>query len=831
MSGVRRSHKLAGEMLVSKVTLMILDDLRFGFRQAVKSPAFALAAIFSLTLGIGANTAVFSVISAVLLHPAGVDQPERVAMMYVKYKQFGLDVPVISVPDFADAIALKNLVEEGALEQDDGLNLFHDNAVNHLNVARVSWRWFQAFGAKPILGRTFSREEDEAGAAPTVVLGYGIWQRMFGGRQDILGETVLLDQKPYRVIGVMRSDFAWPRGNEIWTPLALPPAAFSPANRLNESYKMAVRLRPGVSVQQFNAAYMARAREQVRREGKLPIVESAGWSIYAAPLTQYASGEFRKPLYILFGVVILVLLIAAANVAGLFLARVTMRGREFAIRTALGANATSLAQQLLAETLLLAICGTAAALAFGPFFGKLLLLSLPENLGQGFEVRLDAGVLALTATAGILTCLISGLGPAIAVMRRREQTGLQESSRSATLTYDKHNLRSAFVIGEVALAFLLLAGTGLFLRRLSELEQVNPGFNPQSVLAAKVIFSGEDFKKSQPRQAAFVSTAVANLTTEPGVQAAAAVDSLPFGDGQNSSSFLIEEQPTGPNSLGPHSQIGLATPDYLKVMQIPLLRGRWFTTGDRENTQRVVVIDDRLARHYWPGQDPIGQHLRSVSDPQWETVVGVVRHVRINSLADDTSDGMRYEPFSQVKGNSSANFVLRTKGGNSNILIDQLKHAISTVDRTQTVANVRSLDVLVSDSLASRRLVVWMLGAFAGVALLLAVTGVYALISYLTNQRTVEVGVRMALGAQRADVLALVLKSSLARILAGLVIGLMLSVAAAAVLARFFSGMTSGSPSSLVFPSLALILAGGLAALIPAARAASINPLRALRNE
>ena len=812
---------------------MILDDLRFGFRQAVKSPAFALAAIVSLALGIGANTAVFSVISAVLLHPAGVDQPDRVAMMYVKYKQFGLDVPVISVPDFADITALPNMVEETALEQDDGLNIFHDNAVNHLNVARVSWRWFQVFGAKAILGRTFSREEDEPGAAPTVVLSYGIWQRMFGGRQDVLGETVLLDQKPYRVIGVMRSDFDWPRGNEIWTPLALPPTAYAAANRLNEYHKAALRLRSGVSIQQFNAAYMARAREQVRREGKLPIVEGAGWSLYAAPLTQYASGELRKPLYVLFGVVILVLLIAAANVAGLFLARVATRAREFAIRTALGANPGALARQLLVETLLLAICGTAAALACGPFFGRLLLLSLPQNLGQGFEVHLNPGVLALTASAGILTCLISGLGPAIAVIRRREQTGLQESSRSATASYDKHRLRSAFVVGEVALAFLLLAGTGLFLRSLQQLEQVNPGFNPQGVLAAKVIFSGDDFKKSQQHQAAFVSTAVANLASEPGVDAAAAVGTLPFGDGQSSASFLIEEQPTDPKSAGPHSQVNLATPDYLKVMQIPLLRGRWFTSGDRGNTERVVVIDDRLARRYWPGQNPIGQHLRNTFDPNsnWETVVGVVGHVRADSLAEDTSDGMRYDAFSQANGNSSANFAVRIKGGNSNALMDRLKQAITSVDRAQTVANVRSLDVLVSDSLASRRLVVWMLGAFAGVALLLAITGVYALISYLTNQRTVEVGVRMALGAQRADVLAMVMKSSLSRILVGLAIGLLLSFVAVAVLDRFFAGLTGGAPSSLLFASLALMLAGGLAALIPAARAASISPIRALRNE
>ncbi len=808
---------------------MILEDLRFGIRQAIKNPAFTIAAIVSLALGIGANTAVFSVVTAVLLHPAGVDQPQRVAMMYVKYKQFGLDVPVISIPDLADAAALKAEVEEAAVERDTGLNIVRDNNIEHLSAAQVSWRWFAAFGAKPILGRTFTREDDQAGAAPTAVLSYGIWQRDFAGRHDIVGQTILLDQKPHRVIGVMRSDYDWPRGKQIWTALALPPAAFSPDDRFNESYRAVVRLRPAVSVERFNSAYAARVLPELQSEGRMPFAASAGWSVYSAPVTDYAAGKLRRPLYVLFGVVILVLLIAAANVAGLFLARVSTRSREFAIRTALGANAQAMAQQLLIETLLLAISGTVLAIAFGPVFGRLLLFSIPGNLAEGYDVHMEPRVLALTAGAGLLTCMIAGLGPAVNVIRRRNPMVLQEGGRSVTSAADKHGLRNAFVIGEVALAFLLLAGTGFFLMSLKELQQVNPGFNPRGITAAKVIFAGDDFKSSQPRQASFLNAAIAGLDNAPG-ETAAAVDPLPFADGQRSASFAIEGRSQGPNSANPHSQVSLATPEYLKVMQIPLLQGRWFTTGDRARSEQAVVIDDRLAHRYWPGQNPVGQHIRGLVDSQWATVIGVVGHIRFDSLEDDTSDGMRYQSYSQSQG-TQANFVVRTQVGTPAAISERLKHEITSIDRTQTVSEIRSMAELVSNSLASRRLVVWMLAAFAGIALLLAVTGVYALISYLANQRTVEVGVRMALGAQRSDVLALIMKNSLLRITAGLVIGFALSLGAAAILQHLFSAISSGIPISLLFASLALMIAGCLAAMIPAARAASINPIRALRNE
>ncbi|MGB9147645.1 MAG: ABC transporter permease, partial [Acidobacteriaceae bacterium] len=341
-------------------------DLKYALRQLRKSPGFTLTAVLTLALGIGANAAIFSIVSAVLQHPAGVDNPAQVAVLHTDYTKFTLDTPVVSVPDFAAAASLKDVVEAAALEQGGGFNIVRDGHAVHISAARVSWQWFQVFGARPILGHTFVPEEDTAGAAPVAMLSYGLWQRAFGGRADVVGQTILLNEKPYRVVGVMGSDFAWPRASEVWVPLALPPSAFDPHNIFNESYQAGVRLRPGVTVQRLTAEWSAQLWSELRRLGRDKFPESAGWSVYATPLTQFAAGPLRRPLYVLSGVVALVLLIAAANVAGLFLARASGRSREIAIRMALGASASRLLRQVFAETALLTAIACAAGVAAGP---------------------------------------------------------------------------------------------------------------------------------------------------------------------------------------------------------------------------------------------------------------------------------------------------------------------------------------------------------------------------------------------------------------------------------------------------------------------------------
>ena len=808
---------------------MLLANIRYAIRQFKNAPGFTFIAILSLSLGIGANSAIFSVVNAVLRNPAGVNHPASVAVMSTRYAQFGLDVPTVSVPDFADALSLRHQVEAGAMERDIGFNTVHGGQAQHLAGSQVTWQWFRVFGAKPYLGRTFSAAEDQPGANAVAVISYRLWQQNFGGQPGVIGQTLLLDRKPYRILGVMPGDFDWPRGKQIWTPLALPPGAYAAGNRFNESYHAMLRLQPAVTVQQLNAGLAMKMREELRREGKNRYAISSGWSMYAMPLTVYAAGPLRKPLYVLLGVVCLILLIASANVAGLLLARASARSRELAIRVALGANAKSVLEQTFIETLLLAGIASAIGIAAGPVFGAALLWMIPQKVAAGFAIHTDPAVLAFTALIGLLASLVAGIGPALKTFHDRNRLQLQDGVRSATASVEKQRLRTAFVIGEVALAFVLLTGAGLFLLSLKQLQQVNPGFNPHGVLAGEVDYSGEDFKSNQQRQSAFVHSVIGNLAAQPGVTAAAAVDPLPFSGRNNSSSFDIEGRPTGPNDPGPHSHITYATPNYLAVMQMRLLAGRWFSPDDRASTAPVLVIDQRLARKYWPNRSPIGEHLKSVRKGDLGTIVGVVGNIRSDSLEEDTTDGMRYYPYAQSR-NVTANFVVRTSGNPAH-LSSTIKEAIASTDRAQTAYDIEPLDTLVSNSLAGRRLIVWMLAAFAALALLLALVGIYGLISYVTAGRTKEIGIRMALGAQQSSVVWLVLKSAIEWVLIGSCLGVLMSLGLSTVLQHFFVDFgTSVIPLSVI-AGVAMVLVGIVAALIPACRAAATNPLQALRNE
>jgi predicted permease len=809
---------------------MSLHDLRHALRQLGRMPGFVLTTILTLVLGIGANAAIFSVVNGVLRHPAGVDYPERVAVMKVRYTQFSLDIPFVSVPDLMDAAALKDQVEAASLARDTSFNIVHDGTVEHLPAEQVGVQWFQVFGARPILGRTFTAQEDQPGAGPVAVISYSLWQRAFGGRRDVLGQTMMLDQKPYQVIGVMRSDFDWPRGKQLWVPIALTPEAFAARERFNEYYYAYLRLRPGVSLAQLNAGLAQKMHEEVLREGKNAYGASSGWFLYATPLTQFAAGPLRKPLNVLFAVVALVLLIASANVAGLFLARTSARTREFAIRTVLGANAIAILRPFLIETVLLAGVSTLIGIASGPILGRLLLWLIPHSLAEGYSVHIDPALLSFTAAAGLFTALIAGVGPAFKLVRQHPSLKLYDGGRSATASVEKQRLRSAFVIAEVAIAFLLLTGTGLFLVSLRQLQRVDPGFNPKGVLTASVYYSGDELRRQQPRQAAFIEAVVDNLSHQPGVSAAAAVQPLPFDPEEGgSSSFSIIGRPTAANDPGPHSQLAYASPGYLRLMQIPLLSGRWISPEDRDNTESVVVIDARLVKRYWPNQNPIGQHISSGRAGHAALIIGVVSTIRLSSLEEDSSDGMRYYASAQAE-DALTNFLIRTNS-DPNSFVPVMQRAVLSADSAQAAYDIQTLESLVSASLAGRRLIVDMLAAFAALALLLAIVGIYGLISYITTQRTNEVGIRMALGAQRIDILNLVLSSVFTWIVTGLIIGAAMSFVTVAVLRNGFTAFGAGILPSLGAAIVALFTVGAIAAWLPARRACSIQPVEALRNE
>lgn len=805
-------------------------DLRYALRQLWRARMFTAITIVTLALGVGANTAIFSVIQAVLLQPAGVKDPASVASFHARYTQLNLPSIGVSAPDFQDAVSLGSMVESGAMVQQTSFNATFQGRTQHLRAGLVTWRWFQVYGAEPIVGRVFRPEEDQKGANREVVLSYTLWQEMFGGQRDAVGKSVLLDDQSYRVVGVMRSDFDWPRNEQLWIPLGLASDAYAAGNRFNESYDSVVRLRPGVSVAQMNAALDQKRQEEIRREGTGSFAQSAGWSMFAQPWTQDAAGDLRKPLFALFAVAAMILLIACANISGLMLARASSRTRELAIRTALGASVSQLTKQFVVETVLLAGMATGIAVLAGPFLGRLLLLAIPHDLAAGFVVEANWKLMLAAAGFGLATSLLSGLAPVLQVARSYKNLKLAEYGKGSTAAPARQRFRSVLVTGEVALAFLLVAGTGMFLASLRQLQHVDTGFTSEGVLAGSVTLNASNYRGQPVKVQSFLDNVMSRLSQQPGVVAAGAVSSLPFGkNGYPSASFQIENQVLGPDDPGPHSDRVAATPGYRAAMEIPLLKGRWFTEEDRADHPRVAVIDDVLAKAYWPGQNPIGQHVRSGSSSPWKEIVGVVGHVRKDSLEVDENKGVIYESMAQ-NASDGASIVVRTRM-DPDALRGTLAEAVKTADSTEAVYDVHPLTSLVSESLAARRLLVLLLTLFGGLALLLAAIGIYGLLSFTAAQRTTEIGIRMALGAQRWQVIALVLRQSFVLIGAGIGVGLGLTFVAQRILTHSFAAMHGGLPDSLLLAGVSLALAAALASVIPASRSAAVDPMIALRNE
>ena len=479
---------------------MLLAHLRQALLRLLHAPLFTIIAVLTLTLGIGANTAIFSVVQGVLLHPAGVEDPAALAAFHARYTQLNLPSIGVSAPDQADAASLHSLVSSSAMYEEQSFNAQQDGRTVHLLAAQVTWPWFQTFGAQPILGRTFTSEDDQKGASRVAMLSYSAWQRLFGGQHDAVGKSLVLDGQPYKIIGVMRSDFDWPRSRDLWVPLGLPPASYGPGERYNEFYSSVVRLRPGVSIAQFNAAIDQKHLEQIHREGTGSFGKSAGWSMFAEPWTNNAAGDLRKPLLALFAVVGGVLLIACLNVAGLFLARASARSRELALRVALGASRSQIASLFITEVLLLAGFATLLGIFAGPLLGRLILRAIPHDLAAGFTIHTDLRLVLAAAAIGLLSALCAGMAPVWSIVRQRRSLRLTDGLRTSTGASGKQRLRAILVAGEMAVAFLLVAGTGIFLSSLFRLQQVDPGFRPAGVMTGSVTLTSTQYRDNEARR-------------------------------------------------------------------------------------------------------------------------------------------------------------------------------------------------------------------------------------------------------------------------------------------------------------------------------------------
>ncbi|HUK46029.1 MAG TPA: ABC transporter permease [Terriglobales bacterium] len=810
----------------------LLQDLRYAARQLRKAPGFTFTSVLTLALGIGATVAVFSVMNAVLLNPSGIPHPENVVALRAKYAMGDLANINFSPTDFGDAVTAKNIFTSAAVMQGEDFNYSSgDSTPQRLSGAEVSWQWFDVFWARPHLGRVFRPEEDEPEANHVAVLSYRTWRRVFGGDESIVGRTLQLNDESYKVIGVMGPNFAWPNQAELWIPIGLPPGSyFDPRNRNNEYLFAVARRRPGVSLAQANAYLHMRADQDIAAQGAQAWLRTSGWGMFCMPLIEFVSGSLRQPLLVLLAAVATILLIICANIAGLQLARASGRQRELSIQIALGAGSYRLAQQALMEGLCLSIAGAALGLMLARILIPLLLLLAPPDVMLNLAVHIGKPVLLLLVALATLCALLCGVAPAWQLARGNWFHALQEGGRSDASSRGRQRLRSGLVIAEIAMAMVLLLASGLLVRSLRKLEEVKTGFDPSGVMSAELSLPAATYQKDE-QQAAFYRSLEEQLNHIPGLTHAALTNALPFTNMGGSASFRIEGQTLAPDDPGPHGNHRSVSPDYFATLRIPLLRGRVFTEQDRLTTEHVCVIDDTLARRYWPGADPIGQHIQFSFRPHspWVTIVGIVGHAKASSLKADTTEGFYYMPLAQ-ETSSSVGVLVRTNG-NPESMADGMRAAARAIDPNLPLYDFKTMQERVEASLTGQRFLVVLLSIFAGLALALAALGLYGIISYTVRLRNRELGVRIALGATRQDVLRLVLRYGVRLACVGFAIGIAMTLVLGRMLASLLYHVSLLNSLALITSSFVLAITILLACYIPARRAANVDPMVALRYE
>ena len=558
--------------------------MRYAVRTLWKTPAYTLVALITLTLGIGANTAIFSVVNQVLLNPPGVSNPGRVVSLRVKYDKLALRNIGVSIPDFADVLHSTQQFESAALIDTGDFNYTGSGIPERLNGASVTYRWFEVFGAQPLLGRVFQAEEDHPNANREVVLSFAAWKRLFGEDRGVVGRSIELNQTPYRIVGVMGAEFRWPADIDLWAPLGLADSQYSINNRFNESYQAVARLRQTVPFASANA-FVGVLSDRVKSSGDRygAYAKDSAWGMFLLPFTDFVAGDTRKPMLVLLGAVGFVLLIACSNIAGLMLARASGRRREIAVRAALGAGRWDLIRQSFCESMVLAAGGAVVGLGLAIAGVRGLLALAPEGLPVAVSVRIDAPVLAFAAMAALAAGVLFGVAPAWQISRLNRFESLKEGGRSNSAGRGRQQLRSALVVAEVALALVLLVGAGLFLRSLAALEDVNPGFQTAGVITGGLSLPPARYD-SGAKQIAFYRAVLDNLSATPGVTAVAAGVPLPFSGNAGSASFQIEGRPSPPGDPGPHGDIGAVSADYFTALKVPIRQGRVFTAADRSDT-------------------------------------------------------------------------------------------------------------------------------------------------------------------------------------------------------------------------------------------------------
>jgi len=813
-----------------------VQDLRHAVRQFLKAPGVTAVVIITIALGIGANTALFSVVNGVLLNPLPYPQPDQLVALRESKPNF--EWGTIPYPNFRDWQKDNRTFSSMAVWRNYAFSLTGTGEAEQVNGQFLSSDFLRILGVKPLLGRPFAPGEDEIGAAPIAVISEGLWRRKFNSATDVLGKGLTLDGKSYTIVGVIPASLHFPMGSasarrEVFVPIGQWKNNLLTSRGAGLGINGIGRLKPGVTIEQARAD-MAAVTSNLAVA--FPDVNK-GKSAKLIPFKQWMVGDIGSLLLVLLASVGFVLLIACVNVANLLLARSTGRTREFAIRAALGASQRRMVRQLLTESILLAFAGGALGLLLAAWGTRAALGILPTALPRAAEIGLDSRVLFFTLAISLLAGIFFGLAPTLRVSPSKLHDSLKEGGRG--LSGNKHRAQGIFVVAEMAMALVLLAGAGLMIRSLTRLWSVDPGFNPQNVLTVGLTLPQSMMTASPDAIRAALRAFDSKIASIPGVEAVSQTwGALPMA-GDDEQTFWFEGQPKPASENDKSWAIDyIVEPGYLKTMQIPLLRGRFFTEQDNEHSPRVVVVDDVFARKFFPNGDPIGKRIMSNDDAPAQ-IVGVVGHVKQWGLDTDDTEKLRaqfYIPcmqmpdaFVAMQASGSAVIVRSSKAGAG--LLDSIRHASQQMSGEQIIFGPQSMDQIIADSLAQRRFSMILLGGFAALALLLASVGIYGVISHVVGQRTHEIGIRMALGARRPDVLRLVLVGAGRLAMIGVAIGLVAALGLTRLMGNLLYGVSPRDPLTFIAVPAILISVALLASYLPARRATKVDPMTALRYE
>ncbi len=806
-----------------------MRDLRYAIRTLRKQPIFTTVAVLTLTLGIGANTAMFSLLYQILLKPLPYPHANRLVFVWNTYPLMGLPQASVSIPDYIDRKTQAASIEDATLFTMRSVNLAENGQPEQLRALAVTPSFFTTLQRQPFLGRGFTEDEAKPDADRYAILTYGLWTSRFGSDRAIVGRDIRLNGVAHRVVGVLPADFTLlSRDVALLLPFAFTPQQMSDQGRGNEFSSMVARLKPGATIEQLNAQMKAIVDNNLAR---LPQFQSfartSGFGGYAVPLRTEIAGDFRTPLYVLQAGVFVVLLIACANVANLLLMRATGRYRELAIRTTLGAGQWKLVKQLLTESVVLSVLGAAGGLALGLVGVRALIAMSSQQMPGVADASLHPPVLVFTLALAIVTGLVFGMVPAVAILRGDTASLMKDDSARSSASTGTGITRATLVVCEIALALMLLVGAGLLIKSFAKLQNVNPGFATDNVLTAQISLPATRYADANARRA-FWQRLVDKAHELAGVTGVGLTSNVPFNGNGSSGSYSIVGYTPAQGEANPHGRQEVIGADYFRAMRIPLIKGRVFNESDSAESAPVVVIDQYLANRYFSKRDPIGQQIRrgGPNNPPF-TIVGVVGMINSIDLGQPVTKERLYYPVTQQPRPSMA-LVLKTTGDPQS-LVSQVRAAVQAIDPEQPIADVRTMDQWVARSLETRRAPMMLLALFGAVALVLSAIGIYGVLAFGVAQRVREFGIRQALGADRAMILSLVFRQGLQTVGLGIAIGLSGSLLLTRYLRTLLFGVGAYDFAVFLIVTMVLLAVAMAACYVPARRATRVDPIAALR--